>query len=248
MWQWFYKLGSPKWFYDMSGRFLPWLSWITGLLLLAGLVWGLMFAPPDYQMGDNYRIIYIHVPTVVLALNAYVMMAVLSAAVLIWKVKMADIVAKACAPVGASLTAAGLATGSLWGIPTWGTWWIWDARLTSTLILFFLYLGVMALRSAYETSENAAKACAVLVLVGVVNIPIIKYSVEWWNTLHQPASSLSMERTAANPPEIWIPAFIMGFAVFGIFLLAVIMQSRNEILLRERRSQWVRDLIGKGGA
>jgi heme exporter protein C len=247
MWQWFYKLGSPKWFYDMSGRFLPWLAWITGVLLFTGLVWGLMFAPPDYQMGDNYRIIYIHVPTVVLALNAYVMMAVLSAGVLIWKIKMADIVAKACAPVGASLTAAGLATGSLWGIPTWGTWWIWDARLTSTLILFFLYLGVIALRSAYDSSENAAKACAVLVLVGVVNIPIIKYSVEWWNTLHQPASALSMERTAANPPEIWIPAFIMGFAVFGIFLLAVIMQSRNEILLRERRSQWVRELISKAG-
>ncbi|MDT8399112.1 MAG: heme ABC transporter permease [Pseudomonadales bacterium] len=227
----------------MTGRFLPWLAGVTAVLLVTGLVWGLLLAPPDYQMGDNYRIIYIHVPTVVLAMNSYLLMAVLSAAVLIWKIKMADIVAKACAPIGATLTAVGLATGSIWGIPTWGTWWIWDARLTSTLILFFLYIGIIALRSAYDSVDSAARASAVLVLVGVVNIPIIVYSVEWWNTLHQPASELSLRNTAANPPEIWIPAFIMGFAVFGVFLLALILRSRNEILVRERRAQWVLDLI-----
>lgn len=246
MWQWLYKLGSPKWFYEMTGRFLPWLWAITGILLVTGLIWGLLLAPPDYQMGDNYRIIYIHVPAAVLAMNAYVMMAVMSAAVLIWNIKMADMVARSCAPVGAMLTAVALATGSLWGIPTWGTWWIWDARLTSTLILLFLYMGLIALRAAYESSDSAAKACAVLTLVGAVNIPIIKYSVNWWYTLHQPASELSMSSEAANPPEIWIPAFFMGFAVFGIFLLSVIMRTRNEILLRERRASWVLDLIKRG--
>lgn len=246
MWTWLYKLGSPRWFYELSGRFMPWIAVITVVLLACGLVWGLLLAPPDYQMGHNYRIIYIHVPTAVLAMNAYLLMAVMSIAVLVWKIKMADMVAKSCAPIGALLTAVALATGSLWGIPTWGTWWIWDARLTSTLILLFLYVGVMALRGAYGNSDNGARACAVLVLVGVVNIPIIKYSVEWWNTLHQPASDLSLSSDAANPPEIWIPAFFMGFGIFGIFLLALIMRTRNEILIRERRAGWVRQLLMKG--
>ena len=246
MWTWLYKLGSPRWFYGLSTRFMPWIAVSTLLLLACGLFWGLLLAPPDYQMGHNYRIIYIHVPAAILAMNAYVLMAVMSAIVLIWKIKMADMVAKSCAPIGALLTALALATGSLWGIPTWGTWWIWDARLTSTLILLFLYVGVMALRGAYGNSDSGSKACAVLVLVGVVNIPIIKYSVEWWNTLHQPASSLSMSSEAANPPEVWIPAFFTGFGMFGIFLLSLIMRTRNEILLRERRSGWVRELLLKG--
>ena len=243
MWNWLYKLGSPKWFYELSERFLPWLWSITGLLLAVGLVWGLAFAPADYQQGHYYRIIYIHVPTAVLAQGAYYVMALMSAAVLIWRIKMADMVAKSCAPIGAVLTASALITGSIWGMPSWGTWWIWDARLTSTLILFFLYLGVIALRSAFDSQESGARAAAVLTLVGVVNLPIIKYSVEWWNTLHQPASNLSTESTAANAPEMWVPAFFMGFAVFGIFLLVVAMRTRNEILLRERRSQWVAELI-----
>lgn len=225
---------------------MPWLSGISVVLLVIGLVWGLMLAPPDYQMGDNYRIIYIHVTTATLALNAYVLMAVMAAAVLIWNIKMADMVAKAIAPIGAVLTAIALSTGSLWGIPTWGTWWIWDARSTSTLILLFLYVGLIALRAAYESSASAAKACAVLTLVGVVNIPIIKYSVEWWYTLHQPASELSMRADGANPPEIWIPAFFTGFAIFGLFLLVTIMRTRNEILIRERRASWVQEIFNKG--
>ena len=245
MWQWLYKLGSPKWFYTMTGKFMPWLSGITVLLLLVGMVWGLMFAPPDYQMGDNYRIIYIHVPTAILLMGCYAMMACMSATFLIWKIKMADMVAKACAPIGASMAAVALFTGSVWGIPTWGTWWIWDARLTSTLVMFFIYIGVIALRSAYDSEDSGAKACGVLTLVGVVNIPIIKYSVNWWNTLHQGSSSLSATNTGSNPPEIWIPAFFMGFAVLGIFLIAVILRTRNEVLLRERRSQWVSELVQK---
>ena len=140
MWQWFLQLGSPRLFYSKTDRYLPWLSWITVILLGTGLAWGLAFTPPDYQMGENYRIAYIHVPMATLAMGCYAMMACFSAGYLIWKIKVADMIAKACAPIGASITAVALATGSLWGIPTWGTWWIWDARLTSTLIMLFLYV------------------------------------------------------------------------------------------------------------
>jgi heme exporter protein C len=168
-----------------------------------------------------------------------------SAAVLIWKIKMADIVAKAIAPIGAMATALMLASGSLWGIPTWGTWWIWDARLTTSLLQFFIYMGIIVLRSAFDSQDSAARACAVLTLVGVVNIPIIEYSVEWWNTLHQGASDLGMRDTSANPPEIWIPVFFTGFGFIGLFFIGLILRSQNEILLRERRTQWVRELVEK---
>lgn len=245
MWKALFKLGSPKTFYELSERFNPWLAGITVLLVGAGLVWGLLLAPPDYQMGHNYRIIYIHVTTAQIALGAYAMMALLGVGVLVWKIKLADMMAKAVAPVGAAFTAVCLASGSIWGIPTWGTWWIWDARLTSTLILFFLYLGIIALRGAYDSQDSAARAAAVLTLVGVVNLPIIRYSVNWWYTLHQPASDLALRDTAANPPEIWIPAFFMGFGLFAFFLLVVSLRTRNEILRRERRSQWVSELVRK---
>lgn len=243
MWQWLYKLGSPKWFYTMSGRFMPWLTAITVILLGVGLVWGLAFTPPDYQMGENYRIAYIHVPSASIAMGCYYMMACMAAAFLIWRIKMADMVAKACAPVGMTFTAAALFTGSVWGIPTWGTWWIWDARLTSTLILLFLFIGVMALRSAYDSRESGARASAVLTLVGVVNVPIIKYSVEWWNTLHQGASNLSLSNTAANPPEVWVPAIFVGIGLLGFYLIAIILRTRNEILVRERRTEWVSAIL-----
>ena len=245
MWQWFYKLGSPRHFYDMTTAFLPWLYGITFFLLIVGLVWGLGFAPPDYQMGDNYRIIYIHVPSASIAIGGYVMMACMAAMHMIWKIKMADIVAKVTAPVGGMFCALCLFSGSFWGKPTWGTYWIWDARITSTLILLFIYVGVAALRSAYDSESSGAKAASVLTLVGVVNLPIIRYSVDWWNTLQQSASNLSLRVEGTNPPEIWIPAFFMGFALFGIFLLAVILRSRNEILVREKRTQWVQDLLDR---
>lgn len=247
MWQWFYKLGSPKIFYSLTESYLPWLTGVTILLLGTGLVWGLAFTPPDYQMGENYRIAYIHVPTATLAMGWYAMMAAFSVGYLVWKIKMADMIAKACAPIGATITAVALATGSLWGMPTWGTWWIWDARLTSTLIMLFLYMGIIALRSAFDSVDSGAKACAVLSLVGVVNLPIIKYSVDWWNTLHQGASDLSLSDTAANPPEVWLPAFFVAFGILAFFLLALILSTRNEILLRERRSQWVMDLLDNEG-
>ena len=198
-------------------------------------------------MGDNYRIIYIHVPMATMMEGCMWMLALMSLGVLVWNIKMADMVAKAAAPVGAWATALTLASGSLWGIPTWGTWWIWDARLTSTLIMLFLYGGIIALRGAFDSIDSGARACAVLSLVGVVNLPIIKYSVDWWNTLHQGASNLSLSDRAANPPEVWLPAFFVGFGILGFFLIALILRTRNEILVRERRSQWVKDLINGSG-
>ena len=247
MWQWFLTLGAPRNFYTLSGRYMPWLAGITVVLLGIGLVWGLALTPPDYQMGENYRIAYIHVPMATLAMGCYAMMACFSAGYLIWKIKIADMIAKSCAPIGASVTAVALVTGSLWGIPTWGTWRIWDARLTSTLIMLFLYGGIIALRGAFDSIDSGARACAVLSLVGVVNLPIIKYSVDWWNTLHQGASNLSLSDRAANPPEVWLPAFFVGFGILGFFLIALILRTRNEILVRERRSQWVKDLINGSG-
>jgi heme exporter protein C len=245
MMQWIYKLGSPRYFYEMTTGFLPWLSAITFFLLIVGLVWGLGFAPPDYQMGDNYRIIYIHVPTAMGAMGAFVMLGCMAAMYMIWNLKMADMVAKSIVPVGAWLCALCLLTGALWGRPTWGTYWIWDARLTSTLILLFLYVGVMALRNAYDSETAGAKAASVLSLVGVVNVVIIYYSVQWWNTLHQGASELSASDTGANPPEIWIPAFFMGFGVISLYLLMIILRTRNEILRSEQRTQWVQELLAR---
>lgn len=243
--RWLYKFSSPKWFYNLSSGYLPWLTIITTILLVTGVTWGLLFSPPDYQMGHSYRIIYIHVPAAGLMEGCYYLIALMSITVLVWNIKMADIVAKACAPIGATATALMLATGAIWGVPTWGTWWTRDARLTSSLIMLFIYIGIIALRSAMNSEGNAAKACAVLALVGVVNVPIIKYSVTWWNTLHQPASPLSFRDTAANPPEIWIPAIFTGVGMIGFFLIVLSLRTRNEILLRERKAAWVQEMINE---
>jgi len=187
MWSFFHKLASPRYFYAIAGRLIPWFTTATLLLLAWGLYDGLVLAPPDYQQGDSYRIMFIHVPAAWMSMFIYIIMAGAGAIGLIWKIKLADVVAASCAPLGASFTFLALVTGSLWGKPMWGTWWVWDARLTSELILLFLYLGYIALQSAIDDTVTAARASTVLALVGVVNIPIIHYSVVWWNTLHQPA-------------------------------------------------------------
>ena len=242
MWTWFYKLGSPKWFYDMSSRWLPWVAIAALTLLAVGTVWALAYVPQDYQQGNSFRIMYIHVPSAFLAQSCYFMMAIAGAIGLVWKMKLSDIVAKCCAPIGASFTLLALVTGAIWGKPTWGTWWVWDARLTSMLVLLFLYLGVIALQSAIIDRNQAAKASAVLSLVGLVNIPIIKYSVEWWNTLHQPASFSLIEKPAM-PMEMWIPLLIMVIGFYCFFTAVLIMRIRVEILEREWRTSWVRELI-----
>ncbi|MFD2229956.1 heme ABC transporter permease [Alkalimarinus sediminis] len=247
MWTFFHKLGSPKWFYDISGKWLPWFAAISAILLVFGSVWALAFAPEDYQQGNSFRIIYIHVPSAILAQSCFMMMAIAGAIGLIWKMKLADMFVKAAAPVGASFTFMALLTGAVWGKPTWGTWWVWDARLTSMLILLFLYFGIMALQSAIEDATTAAKASAVLALVGLVNIPIIKYSVEWWNTLHQPATFTLTEKPAM-PAEMWVPLLIMLIGFYCFFTTVILLRTRNEILERERRTNWVKKLVTKGAS
>ena len=238
----YHKLGTPKYFYEISSRFLPWLALVAGLLIAVGVVWGLLFAPPDYQQGNSFRIIYIHVPVASLSMSIYVTMAIAAAIGLIWKMKLAEMVAKSCAVIGASMAFLALVTGAIWGKPTWGTWWIWDARLTSMLILFFFYIGIIALNNTIEDAQNAARTTGVLALVGVVNLPIIKYSVEWWNTLHQPATlKLTEESTMAI--DMLIPLLIMILGYYVLFGVLLIMQTQCEILKRERRSSWVRKML-----
>jgi heme exporter protein C len=240
--RWFYQMASPKWCYEFTGKLLPWFMALAVICLGAGAVWGLMFAPEDYQQGNSFRIIYIHVPSAILAQSCYMMMAIVGAIGLIWKMKVADMVAYACAPIGASMAFLALATGAIWGKPTWGAWWVWDARLTSMLILLFLYLGVMALYSALDDDTQAGKAAAVLSLVGLVNIPIIKYSVEWWNTLHQPATFTLTEKPAMAP-EMWMPLLVMVIGFYAFFGVSLMMRLRNEILHREKRARWVKALV-----
>lgn len=241
-WTFFHKLGSPKWFYDLSTRYQPWLLGIGVLLLASGTIWGLAFAPPDYQQGNSFRIIYLHVPSAILAQSCYMMMAVCAVVGLVWRMKIADMFISSAAPIGAAFTFLALFTGAVWGKPTWGTWWVWDARLTAMLVLLFLYFGVMALRAAFEDSDMSARASAILVLVGVVNIPIIKYSVEWWNTLHQPATFKLTEKPAMVP-EMWIPLLVMVIGVYCFFAAILFMRVRNEIIWRERRTKWVKELV-----
>ena len=190
-WTWFHRLGSPPYIYNLAGRLTPWFGWPAALLMVGGLYGGLVLAPPDYQQGDGFRIIYVHAPTAWMSLMVYTTMAVSAAVGLIWRIKVSHAVAASCAPIGASFTLCALVTGSLWGAPMWGTYWEWDPRLTSELILLFLYLGYMALVAAIDDTRRADKAGALLAIVGVVNVPVIYFSVVWWNTLHQ-GSSLTM--------------------------------------------------------
>lgn len=238
MWQVIHKMGSPPWFYRFAGSVLRWALPLVLLLLIVGGVWGLLFAPPDFRQGNSYRIIYIHVPASVVALAGYYVMAFAGAVSLIWKVKMADTAMRAVAPIGAALTFIGLATGAVWGKPTWGTWWVWDARITSMLILFFLYVGIMALFDAYENKAAAAKACAVLSLVGMVNIPIIYKSVDWWYSLHQPAS-IKFSGSSAIDPSMLYPLLVMIVAFYGLFACCVLLNMRAELLDSHRRAHWL---------
>jgi len=245
MWQFFHKLGSPKWFFGISTRFMPWLLASGLLLLMSGVIWGLAFAPKDYLQGNSYRIIFIHVPTAFMAQSVYIMMASAALITLVWRMKLADVFVKAVAPVGLVLTFLALFTGAVWGKPTWGTWWIWDARLTSMLILLFLYGGVIALDRAINDEKSAARAVAVLVLVGVVNIPIIKYSVEWWNTLHQPATFKLTEKPSM-PAEMWVPLLLSVLGLYLIFGWLACVRMQTEILSREQRTRWVKEFVTKG--
>ena len=242
MLRFFHQLGSPKHFYRIAGRWIPWLAAIFVVLVLVGLYQGMVVAPTDYQQGDSYRIMFIHVPSAWMSLFIYVVMAGAGAIGLIWHMKLAEVIAISSAPVGASFTFLALITGSIWGKPMWGAWWVWDARLTSELILLFLYLGVMALYSAVEDKRTAARATSILAIVGVVNIPIIHYSVEWWNTLHQ-GPTVTKFGAPSIDLRMLIPLLIMAVAFKLFYLLVVLMRARVEVLQRERNAQWVRELV-----
>jgi len=237
------QLASPKHFYPLAGRLIPWLAGSTILALAGGLYLGLFVAPPDYQQGESYRIMFIHVPGAWMSMFVYVVMAAAGAAALVWKVKLAEVLASACAPVGASFTLVALVTGSLWGKPMWGTWWAWDARLTSELILLFLYIGFIALQASIDDARRAARACAILALVGVVNIPIIHFSVEWWNTLHQPASVARVGAPSIHASML-VPLLLMTLGFKLYFVTVALMRMRYEILQREKHTQWVAEVVG----
>jgi len=241
---WFTKYAAPVVFYPAAGRFIPWLAGITIILLTLGLYLGLFVAPTDYQQGESYRIIFLHVPSAWMSMFIYVVMATSGAIALAWKTRLSEILASACAPIGASFTLIALVSGSLWGKPMWGTYWVWDARLTSELILFFLYIGFMALEASIDDPRRASRAAAILALVGVINIPIIHFSVEWWNTLHQPASISSISKIGKPSihPSMLAPLLLMFVATKFYFATVVLMRMRALILVRERYSRWTSNL------
>ncbi len=236
---------NPNKFLALSAWLMPALGVLAVALLLVGVPWSLVYAPADYQQGETARIMFIHVPSAWVAMGAYVGMAIASITYLVWGHVLADVAARASAPVGAAFTALCLATGSIWGRPTWGTWWEWDGRLTSVLVLFFLYLGYMALRSAFDDETRGAKAAAIACLVGSINIPIIRFSVEWWNTLHQPASVIREGGPSIDPSMLW-PLLIMGLAYLLVFAALVLGGMRALVWQRRARVLEARLAMGEG--
>ncbi|GDY24177.1 heme exporter protein C [Agarivorans sp. Toyoura001] len=244
MWKWLHPYAKPEASYQLAGKFVPWFSVFAVVCFAVGLVWGLAFAPADYQQGDSFRIIYIHVPSAILSMGAYSSMAVAAFIGLVWQIKQADMYVAAVAPVGAVFTFIALFTGAAWGKPMWGAWWVWDARLTSELILLFLYLGVIALYNAFSDKTMAGRAAGILSLVGVINLPIIHYSVEWWNTLHQGATITKFDKPSIDTDMLW--PLLLNIAAFTFFLGAVsLVRFRTELLRREQRRPWVQQLINR---
>jgi heme exporter protein C len=221
-------LANPARFRRFAQRVLPALSVATALAVAVGLYWALVIAPPDYQQGETVRIMFIHVPAATVAMGGYILLAVLGASLLVWRHPLAALMARATAPVGATFTAVGLITGSLWGRPMWGTYWVWDARLTSFLLLFFLFLGHIALSRAYDDPDRGDRAASILALVGAINVPVIKFSVDWWNTLHQPASIMRLGGPTIDPTILY-PLLWMMFTFALLFVLLVLLRTDTEI-------------------
>jgi len=242
MWTWFYRLASPPYVYGLAARLAPWFLGSAAVTIGYGLVAGLVFAPPDYQQGDAFRIIYVHAPGAWMSTFIYTTMAIAGAIGLIWRIKMGHAVAAASAPIGASFTLLALFTGSLWGRPMWGTYWAWDPRLTSELILLFLYAGIMSLRSAFEDPARGDRAAALLGVVGLVNVPIIHYSVTWWNSLHQAATVAKLGKPDMPGSMLWpLLSMLLGFTLFYGGVLC--MRLQGEVLNRERQAKWIREAI-----
>jgi heme exporter protein C len=242
VWTWFFRLASPPHFYSLAGTLSNWFL-VPAIALLGAGVWGgLVMAPPDYQQGDAFRIIYVHVPSAYLSMLIYVTMATAGAIGLIWRIKLAHAVAASCAPIGASFTFAALVTGAVWGKPMWGTYWEWDPRLTSELVLLFLYFGYMGLRGAFENLNQADRASAILAVAGVVNVPIIHFSVIWWASLHQGPTLSKLEAPSISWDMLWpLLTMILAFTLFFLGVLA--MRVRSEVLEREVQSRWAQDVL-----
>jgi heme exporter protein C len=228
-------LANPSRFLAFAGRALPWLAAATAITLAIGLYLALFVAPDDYQQGATVKIMFLHVPFAWLSMACWGLMSVAGLGTLVWRHPLADVTAKAAAPIGAAFTFLCLLTGSLWGRPMWGTYWVWDARLTSVLVLFLMYLGILALWRAVEDPARAARAVAILTIVGAINIPIIKFSVDWWNTLHQSASVIRMGGSAIDP-SILRPLLVMALAMTLLFATLLVAAMRNEILRRRVRA------------
>jgi heme exporter protein C len=238
---WFHKLGSPPYFYRFAGRWLPWLYVLALAGGAVGFYGGLVIAPADYQQGDSFRIMYVHVPCAWMSMFAYAFMAGNAFIALVWRIKLSETLAIAAAPIGAAFTFITLVSGSVWGKPTWGTWWTWDARLTSELVMLFLYFGVIGLYNAIEDLRQAARAAAFLALIGVVNLPIIHYSVQWWNTLHQAQSVSLLGKTTIDARMLW-PLLTLAFATHVYFFASVFARARAMLLELESGKDWVRTL------
>ena len=240
---WF-KYSSPMTFYGLAGKLTPWFAWGAAILTVVGLYIGFFLAPTDFQQGEAYRIIFIHVPAAWMSMFIYLVMAFWSAVGLAWNTRLSFMMARALAPTGAIFAFLALWTGAFWGKPMWGAWWVWDARLTSSLILFFLYVGIMALWSAIDDPRRGDRAGALLTIVGAINVPIIYFSVQWWNTLHQGAS-ISMTKAPTMASIMLIGMLVMAFAAWFYTIAAAFIRVRGIILERERQTEWVKELLEK---
>ena len=237
-----HQFASPKTYLFQINRFYKYIFYLSLAIYIFSIIWGLFFTLEDKVQGNSYRIIFLHVPAAFLSQSLYVAMAVASITYLVWRVKLAAYLIVAIAPIGAMLTFIALSSGSIWGIPTWGTWWQWDARMTSTLILFIMYLGLISLHSSFNNQEKADKLLSWLVIVGSVNIPIIKKSVEWWSTLHQTSSDKFGENSNIDPSMLYpLIGSIIGF--FGLIVCLVIISSKVQIIKRESSKSWVKDYV-----
>ena len=237
-----HKFSSPKSFVVLTAKLYPYFICIGLCLISLGWIWGLLFAPEDAVQGNSYRIIFLHVPSVIYAELIYFFMAVCALMHLVWRVKLAAYLIKSAAPIGAMITFIGLFSGSIWGIPTWGTWWQWDARITSTLILFIMYLGILTLHGSFSNLEKADRLMSILVVIGVINIPIIKKSVDWWSTLHQPAS-ISVSSGSSIDPSMLYPLLISVIGLGFVLISLGILSSRSYIYTRQKNKKWVSEYV-----
>ena len=235
-------MGSPPLFFNWSSKIVTWLGISALSFLLLGLYWGLILAPPDYKQGDVFRILYIHVPSAIMGESIFIFMAFCGFINVIWRAKISGMMIKSAAPIGMSFVLLTLLTGSIWGKPTWGTWWVWDARLTATLILFFIYMALIGLHSTIDDKTKADRAVSILAIVGVAIIPVIKKSVDWWQTLHQP-STFTLTSAPSMSAEMYQPLLICVIAFYIVFAYLLTLNLRNEVIEREKSKNWVKILL-----